>query len=77
MTTQIAATPDSVSYYRLASLKGMLKMESVGMKSRGGALRPRIASEFGLSSRTPHAVFIAEIQKRMDALIIMKNQVAV
>lgn len=72
----IAHTPEAISFYRLASLKGMIRMESVGMKSRGGALRPRIAAELGLKPRAPHAEFIAEIQRRMDELIMLKQQAA-
>ena len=57
-------------YYRLANLKGMLKLEKVGLKfSKGRALRPQLAKEFGLSPRAPHDDYIAEIQRRMEAMI--------
>lgn len=61
-------TPDGVEYFRLASLKQQLKLESHGMKSRGGAIRPRISAEFGLSPRATHASYIEIIEKRMEAL---------
>ena len=61
-------TPDRVGYFRLASLKGMLKLEKAGLKTRGGAIRPRIAGELGLKARDPHDKFIAEIERRMGEL---------
>jgi hypothetical protein len=69
----VIATADGVKYARLASLKGMLKLEKVGLKTRGGALRPRIAEEFGLNKRDPHDKFIAEIQSRMDAILAARQ----
>lgn len=62
-------TPDSISHFRLASLKYQLKMEKAGMKSSGGAIRPRIAKEFGLSPRAPHDEYIKVIQGLMDGLV--------
>jgi hypothetical protein len=62
------ATGTGVSYVRLASLRGMLRMEKVGMKSRGGALRPKIAAEFGLSARASYDDFINAVQKKMEEL---------
>lgn len=54
--------------YRLLALRGMLRLEMAGMKGRGGALRPRIAAEFGLSPRAPREEFIAAIQKRLNEI---------
>lgn len=62
----VLTTPSAIAYGRLASLKGMLKLEKVGLKTRDGALRPRIAAEFSLKPRDSHDKFIAEIQRRMD-----------
>lgn len=59
--------PNQIALYRLSVLKTKLKMESHGMKSRGGALRPQIAAEFGLKARDSYATFITEIQRRIDA----------
>lgn len=61
--------PDEVSYGRLAALKGALKLERVGLKTRGGALRPRLAAEFGLKPRDSYDKFIQVIQTRMDELL--------
>lgn len=69
MTNQPAIvfdTPASIRFYRLCSLRGMLRMESKGMKSRGGALRPQIAEELGLKPRDSYDKFIKEVQKRID-----------
>jgi hypothetical protein len=51
---------------RFVSLRGMLKLESVGMKTRGGSLRPRLADEFGLKPRAPYATYIAAVQLKID-----------
>lgn len=68
----VADTPDSISYFRFASLKGALKLEKVGLKTRGGALRPKLAKEFGLSPKAPHADFIAYCESKMAILIAKK-----
>lgn len=62
-------TPNAIAYYRLASLKFQLKLEAVGLKSSGGAIRPRMAKEFGLSARAPHAEYIALIEAKMMELL--------
>lgn len=64
-----ATTPEQIAYVRLASLKAQLKMEKVGMKTRGGALRPRLAAEFGLKPRDTHQKFIDTIQDRMNVML--------
>lgn len=61
-------TPDGVEYFRLASLKQQLKLENLGMKSRGGAIRPRIAKEFGLNPLASYASYIDIVEQRMEAL---------
>lgn len=74
MNTVVISGKEGVQYARLASLKGMLKLEKIGLKSRGGALRPRLAQEFGLNKRDPHDKFIAEIQSRMDVLLEFRRK---
>ena len=61
-----ATTPNQISYVRLASLKGMVTLESKGMKTRGGAIRPRIAAELGLKPRDSFDKFIETIQAKMN-----------
>jgi hypothetical protein len=71
MSNQSAAvinTPEGIAAYRLLSLRGMLRMEKAGMKTRGGALRPRIAAELGLKARDSHDTFITEIERRLEEL---------
>jgi hypothetical protein len=68
------STPQSIDYVRLGVLKGMVKLESKGMQTRGGAIRPRIAAEFGLKPRASYADFIATIQKKMDKIVRAKEQ---
>jgi hypothetical protein len=64
--TLSATTPNQISYVRLASLKGMVKLESKGLKTRGGAIRPRIATELGLKPRDSFDKFIETIQSKME-----------
>lgn len=52
---------DNIQAVRLLSLRGMLRLEKAGLKTRGGALRPRIAKEFGLSPRASYCTYIAAI----------------
>ena len=61
-------TGDGVILFALASQKMQLKLESMGMKSSGGALRPRIAAQHGLKPRDSREKFIEVIQAKMDAL---------
>lgn len=63
----IATTPTQISIVRLAALKGMIRMEQAGMKTRGGALRPRIAAELGLKPRDSYEKFTAKIVEMMNA----------
>ena len=62
MTT---VTGEGIDLFRLLSLKYQLKLESVGLKSSGGAIRPRIAKEFGLSPRAPHSAYIEKIEQEI------------
>jgi len=64
----IADTPDAVSYFRFASIKQQLKLEQVGLKSSGGALRPRLAKEFNLKPKAPHADYIAYCESQLTIL---------
>ena len=73
MTTYTGAGIDS---FRLLSLKAMIKMEKAGLKQRGGALRPRLAKELGLSPRAPHDEYVAAIEKKVSELKIAKEDIA-
>ena len=56
---------DSVAAFRWLSLRGMLRLEQLGMKTRGGALRPRIAKELGLSPRASYTVYIEAVNAKL------------
>lgn len=68
MTTVISA-PEGIQYARLASIKGRIKLEKVGMKFKGGSTRARVAEEFGLKPRAPHDEFIRVIEARMQEIL--------
>lgn len=68
MTTK-TEFPAHVSYFRLAQMKGALKLEKVGMKGRQGALRPQIAKELGLKPRDTYDTYIAVIQAKMNEML--------
>lgn len=76
MTTQdqtiTLSGEDELAYFRLAQLKGALKIEGAGMKVRQSPLRPKIAAEFGLKPRAKHSEFISVIQAKMDQMIADK-----
>jgi hypothetical protein len=65
----VASTPEAIFYVRLASLKGMVNLESKGLKSRAGPIRPKIATEFGLKPRDSYDKFIAAIVAKMETII--------
>ncbi len=61
-------TGKAINAYRYMVLKQALKLESKGMKSRGGALRPKLAQEFGLSARAPYEEFIAACEAKVATI---------
>lgn len=68
MSTIVLNTPVQIACFRLASLKYQLRMEAIGLKSSGGAIRPRICKEFGLRPRAPHAEYIAACERKIEEL---------
>lgn len=65
----VILTGRGIEYARWASLKGRVKMEKVGLKFKGGAIRPKLAAELGLKARDPYDAYIAAIQAKMDAIM--------
>lgn len=65
---------EEVNYFCLASWKGALKLEKHGMKSSGGAIRPRIAARLGLKARDKHEVFIERIQSLMNEILAQREK---
>ncbi len=64
--------PD-VEFFQLASQKQQLKLESKGLMSSGGALRPRLAKMHGLKPRDSREKYIEVIQAKMDYLVETKQ----
>jgi hypothetical protein len=54
--------------FRLLSLRAQLRLEAHGLKSSGGAIRPRIAKEFGLSPRASRDTYIIAINNKLQEL---------
>lgn len=71
MTTTISP---EMAYIRLAQLKGILSLESKGMKGRIGPIRPKIAAEFGLKPRDSYEKFIEVAKARMEELLAKKQE---
>lgn len=72
----MSQSQQELDYYQLAILKSNLRMEKVGMKhsaQSGKALRPQLAEQFGLKPRDSYDMYIAEVQRRMDAILAAKE----
>ena len=48
----IISTPENIAAYRLLALKGMLKLESFGMKSNGSSALSIVKKEHGIKAST-------------------------
>ena len=66
-----------IEYFRLSSLKGAVKLESLGMKRRGTSATSIARKELGMKARAKHQEVIAAIQHKMDALLVERQQGAV
>lgn len=69
-------TPEGIEHAGYAILKQQLKMEKIGLSHsamRGKKLRPMWAAKLGLKPRDSYEMFIAEVQKRMDAIVAAKE----
>lgn len=61
-------TGSGITRFRWLSVKHQLKLEKLGMKSSGGALRPRLAAELGLRARDSYELFIAACEIKAEEL---------
>jgi hypothetical protein len=52
--------------FRWASVRQQLKLERIGLRSSGGALRPRLAKTLGLRPRDSYEVYIAAVTARLE-----------
>ena len=72
---QTISDQTGISYARLASMKGAVRLEYKGMKmSRGVNVTAIARKELGLKARAPHQEVIEAIQKRMDELLAQRQQ---
>jgi len=60
--------PAGIEIFRLRSLIGRIRMESVGMKSRGGSTRTIVAKQLGLRPRIPHLDLIKILEEKIEEL---------
>jgi hypothetical protein len=58
-------TPAQIEFARFAIIKGMLKLESKGFKTRGGSLRPRLCQEFCLKPRDGYDKYLQICVEKM------------
>lgn len=69
MNAIVADTPERIALFRLITLKGAVKLESIGMKRRGTSATQIARKELGLKARATHAEVIAALQSRIDAAV--------
>lgn len=60
--------PVATQLFRWTSIKHQLKLEQLGLRSSGGAIRPRIAKELNLSPRQSYVVYEAAILEKICKL---------
>lgn len=60
--------PVATQLYAWTSTKYQLWLEAKGLRSSGGAIRPRIAASLGLKPRAGYAAFEAAIERKLDEL---------
>ena len=63
----ITVTGDDIAIFQLLAVKGALKLEMAGLKSRGGSIRKGWALRLGLKPSAKRAEVIAEIERRVEA----------
>lgn len=61
----IICTGDGIAVFQLLAVRGALKLEKLGMKSRGGSIRKGWALRLGLKANAKHDEVIAEINRRL------------
>jgi len=64
-------TPEGIEFYRLASLKGQLKMEMVGLKGRGPSAYSVLKSVYKLKGNRQSV--LEQTQKMVDDAIAKKE----
>jgi len=70
----VVDTPNGIFFFQLASLKAQVRLENLGMKSRGKS-RTAIAKRlFGLPPNTKRDTVISYLQDAMNVLQANKDQ---
>ena len=59
-------TGAGIDAFKLASWRGMLKLELLGMRTRTGALRPKLAKALGLSARAPYEAYLEAVEQKLQ-----------
>ena len=62
-----ATTPEQISFFRLAALKGALKLETVGMKRRGRSAYSIVKEEFGFKGNKKKV--LSQLEELIEELI--------
>jgi hypothetical protein len=60
--------PVATQLFRWTSIKHQLKLEAAGLRSSGGAIRPRIAAELGLKPRDAYVKYQVAIELKIVSL---------
>ena len=67
---------EEIEFFRLLQIRGMLKLEKVGMThSSGLRIRPKVNKEFGLKPRDSYDKFIEAVQAAIDKHIEKKRAI--
>lgn len=62
------ATGLGVNIFQLLAVRGALRLEKVGLRSRGGSIRKGWALRLGLPARATHDEVIARIESELTRL---------
>lgn len=65
----IAKTTLEMDYVKFAQVKGAVRLEKAGMKSRGGSVRLAACKAWGLPRNTSHDDLIVIIEGKMNELL--------
>ena len=65
-----ATTPEQINFFRLAALKGALKLEILGMKTRGSSAYSVIKEELGFKGNKKKV--LSQLEELIEELIAIK-----
>lgn len=70
----VAKTPTEINFWHLCSLRGALRLESIGMTRRGASALSVAKRKFGLKRNTTAKEAMAVVQAEIDRLLEEKHQ---